>query len=213
MPVHLIHGFNVSDGGENTVGKLEPYMKGVGNVFPHDTGWTGLLFLKCNNEEAVAQIERFLFPGSVLIGHSNAGLIIWQLTQKYPDKIAGVILINPALRRDTQWPKGMNVLCLHNSTDWVVQLGRMWARLVSLGGLRFHGWGAAGRYGFDQRMPTLSNWDTASNLFGENRLKGHSGMFEDEKVKHWGKTIARIARGWIMLYAQSRGLRPNLPSN
>lgn len=197
MAVHLIHGFNVSDGGKNTVRKLEPFIPGMEKA--HDYGWTGLLFLKCNNAEAVRQIEAKIQPGDILIGHSNAGLIIWELAQKHADNLAGVILINPALRRDTIWPEGLHVMCLHNSTDWVVQLGRMWARLVSLGGLRFHGWGAAGRYGFDQKSETLSNWDTASNMWSV-RTEGHSGIFKEPSLSHWGKIIARIAVAWQQLY-------------
>ena len=200
MTVHLVHGFNVSDGGKDTVRRLEPFIPG--SEIAYDYGWTGLLFLKCNNAKAIAHIEPRIKPGDILIGHSNGALIIWQLVQKHADKLAGVILINPALRRDTIWPDGLQVLCLYNSTDWVVQLGRIWARLVSLGGLRFHGWGAAGRYGFDQKSETLSNWDTNSNAFSV-RVEGHSGLFKEPGLTYWGRIIARIVVGWCQLYGQN----------
>ncbi len=187
MATWVIHGFNVRDGGKGSVDRLTAYLeKPVRNC---DYGWTNLITLRCVNARTVNRMARLVKPGDVLIGHSNGALIAWEIAQRVQG-LAGVAVINAAMRRDTLWPKGLPVLCLHNSTDWVVQLGLMWSRLVSAGGyLHPHGWGAAGRYGFTTGQPMVSNWDTAMDYW-KHPVKGHSGMFQTpEDARYWGTLI------------------------
>lgn len=194
--VHLIHGFNVSDGGRASIRKLEPYIKG--SEISHDYGWTELLMLKATNDAAVEQILAKFQPGDFLIGHSNGGLVEYRLAEILGDQLGGIICINPALRRDVIWPGNFPVLCLYNSQDWVVQLGRAWATLVTCSGIRPHGWGAAGRYGFthDRRVQHV---DTAETVWGDMAVRGwmtHSQIFHDELVAFWGRFIDE----WIDAY-------------
>ena len=189
MPqVHLIHGFNVSDGGRGSVGTLRQYIPGTEML--HDYGWTGLFFLRRRNRKAVAQILPYIRKGDFIVAHSNGALIAWKIAMLMGDNLGGVVVFNAALRRDTQWPAGVPVLCLHNSTDWVVQLGRIWGRLVSLGGLNPHGWGAAGRYGFNQ--VTVVNRDMSA-AWWDFPVHGHSGQFQKKAAPYWGGQVA----GWI----------------
>jgi len=201
MAIHLIHGFNVGDGGKSTVRRLEPFLEGP--VVAHDYGWTFLFSLRCRNARAIEEIVACLQPGDVLVGHSNAAWIIWQLAQDHADKLAGVVVINPALRRDTLWPESLRVMCIHNSTDWVVELGRWWSRLVSLGGLNFHGWGAAGRHGFTRGQPKVTNWDSHKGVITDP-VSGHSGLFSPPAVRAWGALIGKLASAWKRLYRQSQ---------
>lgn len=188
MTVHLIHGFNVWDGGQGSVGKLRPFIKGTETL--HDYGYTELFMLRCANRRAVTQILAHIKPGDFLVGHSNGGLICWELARILKDKLGGIVVINPALRRDSLWPHEVPVLCLHNSKDWIVQLGRAWSRLVSMGGLNFHGWGAAGRYGFDNTNGgRVANFDTADEEIWGEPVQGHSAIFEDDAVAYWGHII------------------------
>lgn len=190
MTVYLLHGFNVGDGGKNTIARLEPYLPGTEVL--HAYGWVGLIRLRCVNARTVQELEREVQPGDVVIGHSNGCLIAWELSRRV--HLGAVVCINPALRRDTLWSSDTPVLCLHNSTDWVVQLGRWWGRLTSLGGIRPHGWGAAGRYGFDPQE-NVACWDTAAPYW-PHPVKGHSGVFKDpEALAYWGHAIA----GWLAL--------------
>jgi pimeloyl-ACP methyl ester carboxylesterase len=186
MATHLIHGFNVWDGGLDTVGRLTVYIKG--KVILHDYGWTGLLGLACNNRSAVEKIIKAFEPGDSIIAHSNGCLIAWQAVELLGDNVKSVVCINPALRRDAVWHKGVDVMCLHNSTDWVVQLGRMWGRLFPFDGVEAQGWGAAGRYGFTSPHGKLSNWDTAMNYWKEP-AKGHSGVFSVRCLPYWGGLV------------------------
>lgn len=188
MTVHLIHGFNVSDGGRGSVGRLQPHIPGA--EIAHDYGWAGLVGLRCKNQKAIREILPKIKQGDVLIGHSNGALICWELARRLKGKLGAVIVINPAMRRDALWPAGLPVLCLSNTDDWIVTLGRAWGRLASVGGLAPHGWGAAGRYGFTTGQKNVKSWNTANPLvWGDNAVSGHSALFSDDKVAYWGSRI------------------------
>lgn len=191
MTTWLVHGFNVTDGGRGSVGRLKPHL--AGDVRGFSYGWTGLLKLRVTNAQATRQLLARVKPGDVLIGHSNGALVCLNVAREF-QRLGAVVVINPALRRDTRWPSGLPVLCLANSTDWVVQVGRAWSRLVSLGGLTPHGWGAAGRYGFTAGQPHVSSWDTAAGHWGVP-AEGHSGIFAPRCVKYWGALV----RSWLSI--------------
>jgi len=173
------------------VGKLAPYLPQPTQIMSY--GWTGLVGLPCANRRAIRKLLQRVKPGDTLVAHSNGCLIAWQAAQILGDQLAAVVCINPALRRDTEWPAGLPVLCLANSTDWVVQLGRIWGRLYP-DGIAAQGWGAAGRYGFTKPNPAVSNWDTAMGWW-EVPVTGHSGVFKDPAAPYWGKRIAN----WLEL--------------
>lgn len=216
MTIWLIHGVNVSDGGAESIGRLSPHI--AGNVVSVDYGWTGIITLRCTNRAVVADLMRKVKPGDVLIGHSNGALICWELAQRLKDRLGAVVVINPAMRRDSRWPDGLPVLCLANSTDWVVQLGRMWSRAVDVSytgivplmlesaikgsGTLFksafqfkpHGWGAAGRYGFTTNQKSVTNFDTAETWWTVP-VRGHSGVFAPGAAWYWGGIIDRWLAG------------------
>lgn len=185
MTTWLIHGFNITDGGAGTVGKLKPHLPHP--AIGYNYGWTGLAGLSCANRRAVKGLLMRVRPGDSLAAHSNGCLIAWQVAQVMGSRLSSVVCINPALRRDARWPKGLPVLCLANSRDWVVQLGRVWGRLTELDGVQAQGWGAAGRYGFTGHQSSVDNIDTAMAWWGKPVL-GHSGVFDE--AEHWGRIIA-----------------------
>lgn len=188
MTTHLIHGFNVTDGGRGTIANLKPYFH---KPIVHSIGLVGLFDLRCKNKRIVESLKNSIGPDDVLIGHSNGALIIYRLLQAGVRPKA-VILFNAALRRDTEFPNDVPVLNLHSSNDWVVQLGRMWSRLVSLGGLTPHGWGAAGRYGLTSYQKTVYNFDMGEDYLS-HAVTGHSDALKPPKVKYW----AKFANNWL----------------
>lgn len=193
MTTWLIHGFNVSDGGRGSIGKLERFLSG--HVVRFSYGWTGLFRLRFTNKQAVRALLRLVKPGDVLIGHSNGALICWEVAEQMGDALGGVVVINPAMRRDTLWAKGVKVLCIYNSKDWVVQLGRAWSRLVSLGGITPHGWGAAGRYGFTHDKKVL-HMDSADDHWSFP-VAGHSMIFKRPALPYWAKLIRQTVNNWL----------------
>lgn len=194
---HFIHGFNVRDGGSNTVGKLAPYFALSGfDVVNHDFGWKFLFLLRRKNRAAVRQLLDTVADGDVLVLHSNAGLLGWMLTVEMARRRTApglVICIQPALRRDTDWPPSVKVLCLYNKRDWVVELGRIWGRFASVARpwRARHGWGSAGRHGFSSVSPNIASWDTGVPPVPAT---GHSGIFQTEQHLYWGLRLVLYAR-------------------
>lgn len=183
----MIHGFNVRDGGRGTIAKMKKFFS-----FPvvHKIGWIGLIELRWRNKQIVRDILPLITSKDILVGHSNAALIIYRLIESGA-KPKAIILFNAALRRDARWPDDILVLNFHSSSDWVVQMARWWSRLTSLGGLTPHGWGAAGRYGFTSGQKNVTNIDMLMNQ-DRRAIDSHSGVFDSEHINYWG----RIAGDW-----------------
>lgn len=188
---HLLHGFNVRDGGAATTDTLQPYFRLRGwDVVQHDYGWVGLIGLRFRNEDVVGRMLKVVKPGDVVVAHSNGCLITHQLAREGA-QLGAVVCIQPALRRDCTWPESLPVLCVYNDKDWVVQLGRIWGRLSSaLTPFKPHGWGAAGRYGFTAGQRNVENWNTNHGQFP---VTGHSEIFQPLSRAYWGPRIAHWA--------------------
>lgn len=200
MRAHLFHGFNVSDGGSNTIDKLAPFFL-LNNipVMDHNYGWVGLLGLRRRNNKTTVRALPLIQVGDVLVAHSNGCLIAWELVEAGAP-VSAVICIQPALRRDTIWREDVSVLCLYNKRDWIVSLGRMWGRFVSVANpfANRHGWGAAGRHGFTVEQHNVTNWDTDRGLYP---ARGHNGIFDTGPVLHWGPEIIRWVKQQAMAEA------------
>lgn len=195
MAEHFIHGFNVWDGGEGTLGNIAPYFD---DPVLHDYGWTFLFRLRFTNDRTVERLLKHIEPGDVLVAHSNGCLIAWQLVMAGAP-VSAVICIQPALRKDTLWPENLPVLCCHNKKDWIVNLGRVWGRLMSVTQpwRERHGWGAAGRHGFTSRQPRVVNWDTDVGVYP---AQYHSGFFRIPARAYWGPLVG----DWRRLHLPQR---------
>ena len=181
--VHLIHGFNSWKSGQGTVDKLAPFFHDQGyNVVDHDYGWVFLLRLRFVNSRAVEQIQDQIDRGDIIVAFSNGALIAWHLVEAGA-RPSAVVCIQPALRRDTPWPVWLPVLCVYNSKDMAVSMGRAWGRLAST--WKRHGWGAAGRHGFLQRG-NISNMRTD---VPPEPAEGHGGIWSTAPLLYWGDRI------------------------
>lgn len=183
---HLIHGFNVSDGGRGSVRRLARWLP---DPVPHTYGWVFLLRLRWINDRTVEEMLPTIRPGDVLIAHSNGCLIAWRLVMAGAP-VAAVVCIQPALRRDTHWPERLPVLCCHNQDDGAVGWGRIWGRFISVANpwRNRHGWGAAGKHGFTAGQALVTNWDTGDDAIPAT---GHSGIFREPALSRWGPKISR----------------------
>lgn len=193
--VHLIHGFNVRDGGEGSIGKLRPFFEDKGyEVILHDYGWVFLFLLRFKSKIAIERISIAVEDGDILVGHSHGCLICWGITQKGV-KPGAVVCIQPSMRRDTLWPHDVPVLCLYNKRDWIVALGRMWGRFTSV--LRpwrdRHGWGSAGRHGFTSKQKLVLSIESCQD-WGSFSACWHSGIFKKPPILFWAQRIV----AWVM---------------
>lgn len=208
MRVHLIHGFNVSDGGARSLGHLKEALTAAGHVpVMHDYGWTGPLRLRLRNRRTVAQLLEKIEPGDAVIGHSNGALIARKLALGAPDRIRAVVCIQPCVRRDIAWSPAIRVLCLYNPYDWIVNVGRVWGRMATLATpWAPHGWGAAGRYGFTTPQPNVEQWDTSNPHWGIP-ARGHSEALRVPAIYYWRSKISL----WLSAVEAEAGARDNDP--
>ncbi len=191
--VHILNGaFTRRSSGLGSMANVVPYLESHGlEVAPHIYGWVDPINVREANQQIAEQIARVCQPGDVLMGFSNSGLIVHDAIEAGAQPCAAVVL-QPALRRDTQWPDGeYRVLCTFNRGDWVVQLSRSWGRLVQRTGVEWHGWGAAGRHGFTHPDPRITNWDT-------HPITGHRGPTQASEVlapvARWTKSQIALAQ-------------------
>lgn len=180
MRVHLVHGFNVSDGGANTTDRLTPYFEVNGHeVIQHDYGWFGFLSVRFRNHSVAEKIAKATTGEGydVGVGHSNGCAIL--LDAASMGKFDGLILINPALDRDADIPDGVRwVHVYHNSGDKPVK----WAKWLPM-----HPWGDMGRVGYCGMDGRVMNF-SGDRL--EPRLSGHSDIFSPDKLPVWGSRLA-----------------------
>jgi hypothetical protein len=170
---HIVHGFNVTDGGQRTTDRLMPYIKKAGiSILDHDYGYFGLLQVRfCNGgiAEAIKSIAR---KGDIGIGHSNGCAILAEAARRgAPFK--GLVLIHPALDDDYLIaPQVEFVHVYHSEKDQAVWFAKL---------LRFnHPWGAMGRVGYTGSDSRYKNY---------NDDEPHSGTFEN--ISKWGPLIMR----------------------
>lgn len=179
---HLVHGFNVTDGGANTTDKLRPHFEARGfRVVEHDTAWghsliRNLLSVRFGNAKRSEALAQKIKSGDLLVGHSNGCLLIsmacWLLAQLEETAGVRVVLFNPAMDVDTPLsPVISNALVFHTKSDRTVWSARL---------LRGHRWGEAGRVGLGGVSSSRVH-NCAYETLGFADLK-HSGIFADEKA-------------------------------
>ena len=183
------HGFNVGDGGTGSVDKLKPYFKNLGyDIYDFDYHWVFLLGVRFFNSffakrmvQLTKNLRQNLYTEIVICGHSNGCAISWRAAKMgaYIDKL---VLINPALNNDVDFPKQIKKIHVWFSpSDPYVKLAR-W--------LIFHTWGNCGSTGWKGKPDSrVTNFNKEEDF--EVISKTHSDVFSDEKIKYFGPIIAQ----------------------
>lgn len=123
---HLVHGFNVSDGGEGTVGRLKPYLESPGDavrVFSY--GWIGLLGAWFLSPRIVKQLASGVAPNDIGVGHSHGCTLLHRAAwQGAPFK--RLAYINPALSSNApRAPQVERIDVYFNDGDHPVKFGAL----------------------------------------------------------------------------------------
>ncbi len=168
MDFVIIHGFNVRDGGKESIDKIINPLKELcpeANIIEADYGWLGFFGVRFfTNWIAKNKIAPLIPDGATVICHSH-GAVMALKTVYYGAKIKNLVLINPALDKDTQFPCSIEkILVYANEDDWIVS-----ASMIR----PFLPWGEMGRtgyIGYDERV---------QNIFTKPvfRVSGHSDIF------------------------------------
>lgn len=170
--VHLVHGFNVKDGGQNTTDKLIPYLKGARfRVMDHDYGYFGLLRVRLCNGGVSELVKAATDKGDIGVGHSNGCAVLAEAAARGAP-FAGLVFLNPALDQDYSIARHVSwVHVYHSQKDVAVLMAKV---------LRFnHPWGAMGRLGYTGTDPRVTNIDYTPF--------GHSDVFKQLDI--WGPRI------------------------
>lgn len=183
MPtVHLLHGFNVSDGGKASIDRLIPHLRDKGFIIrEHDYGWRGLLGVLFFNQSIAEELAEHIKEGDICIGHSNGCAIIYRTSLITP--ITGVVFINPALDVDlaanADW-----VHVYHNEDDLPVKIAsKIW----------FVKWGQQGRIGYKGDQDYVTQFD-CKHTHAMPSVSGHSDIFN---YHSWRERISmNMAVAW-----------------
>jgi pimeloyl-ACP methyl ester carboxylesterase len=177
----LIHGFNVRDEGNSTVGTLVPYLQAAGfHVKRPRYGWRGLLGVRYLNDTFSQLIADLSEPGDTLIGHSNGCAIAVQAVEKTEHEFDRLVLINPALDSDYLFPSNVRRIDVwHSPSDAPVRFAKL---------LPWHSWGDMGAVGYrglyDPRVRSFNK----ENGF-EVSSSSHSDVFAPGKVEFFAPII------------------------
>lgn len=175
----LLHGFNVSDGGVSTVGRLLPLLPDS-KVWSY--GWLGLFGVRFFNGRIARMLADSLTDGCVVVGHSNAAAIIHRALQlDNCPSIKRVVLIRPALDSSVEFgDKVERVDVFHHHDDLPVSMSRF---------IPCHEWGDMGAVGYEGDELNVFNHDS-SVLFGE--YAGHHSAFANESFGAFAKYLVRL---------------------
>jgi len=180
MKIVLIHGFNVRDGGKNTIDKLAPYLEAAGHEVERDEadyGHFGLFMVRLRKHSAVRRIVKALETADVVVDHSNGANyenkaleLLHHHARRYQ-----VIRLSPALNRKTSAAANVTACTVfHTRTDFWVWLS---------GFLPLHPWGRQGQLGYKGADERMHNRDFS------DLVKGHSDYFKDENVEFVAKEV------------------------
>ena len=188
-----LHGYNVSDGGRATVDMLDPHLTDY-DYRDLDYGHFNLIDVRLKNKDVAFALimQTHIKDQEVWLGHSNGSAIIFEALQKvdgvrkrFSDKSRkwplpkGIILINPALDSDIEFPEGDYFIHIYYSpsddpTWWAKWLFR-------------HPWGSMGRDGYTGKQdPRIKQWNEM-DLLGKNIE--HSGVFKPANVEAFSKIM------------------------
>ena len=179
----LVHGYNVWDGGQATVGKLQSFLEVRGvDCIVLNYGWTGLIGTYKHNSSIAARIGKAAHAARlagytvIAFGHSNGCAILHMATTRFSAYIPFMTYVNPALGK-TMHP-GRNVESLHvwhSPSDAPVR----WAKY-----LPFHPWGEMGATGYTGDDKRVTNFDKQYGYPVSSRE--HSDMFLVEGLPFFG---------------------------
>ncbi len=120
--------------------------------------------------------------GDIIVAHSN-GAVITKLLLEKGAKLSGVVLLDPALDRDTAMPKVVDwVHVYHSPSD-------MWVWIAKW--IPNHPWGDQGMVGFTGSDSRYTNISTQKRMLS---FTDHSDYWDDDEIASWCSLIARNTR-------------------
>lgn len=187
----LVHGFNVSDGGQGSVGMLEPFLAAQG-IVPHRLNYThfGFLEARLRNAKVAQTVSRIAYNlklrGDTVMafGHSNGAAILHLATTHYDAKIDHLVYVNPALQRELapgRHVKSCDVW--HSPSDMPVAIAEF-IRKLTFSAINSRPWGDMGAFGYVGEDKRMRNFNKESDYLVSS--EGHSDVWQLDKLAYFG---------------------------
>lgn len=182
MKCHLVHGFNVRDGGKKTIDRLIPYLNHDEiSVIQHDYGHLNIWGVLRKNKYIANDIKPKLKSIDVAISHSNGCAILAKSLQQGA-KIDKLILIAAALDKNFVFPDGVNEIhVFYSKNDNTVVLAK-WLRKLVFWRNTFL-WGEMGHTGYKGNDPRVTNHELKTK---------HSKMFNNRNIEEFAEQVTDI---------------------
>lgn len=184
MRIHIVHGI-LDTVGTSGLLRLIPYLKAAGfDVRSPDYGLITAAETRLANPIIVRTIAPYIEPGDLYVGHSNGCAIGYDLVLA-GTPLAGLVLINAALRQDIALPLDMWADVYYNQGDDATVAAVLAERL----GLVDPVWGEMGHAGYLGVHPKVCNINCGKPPEGLPVISGHGDIFNH--LDTWGPFIAR----------------------
>jgi hypothetical protein len=192
--VHLVHGFNVHDGGKETIGKLKDFFIADGyfaNMVNY--GWIGLGGVAIKNPKIARTLVDIVGEGDIGVGHSNGCAILHQAACEGA-KFKKLVFINPALDVSRVVPPHVEEIHVwHSPSDGPVRTWSQVERFLPFIQTFFnHPWGEMGAKGYVGEDPRYKNFNKESDF--RMSSNAHSDMFDWDKISYFGREIVKKLR-------------------
>ncbi len=185
----LVHGFNVRDGGRDTVGMLAPFFTEAGyDVIILRYGLFGFFRVYRKNDKIAKRVRQIAKSAKAAgytvaaVGHSNGCDILHRAANKHGAPIDHLTFVNPALGKSMAPIGACDVW--YNAEDKAVK----WAKLLPK-----HPWGEMGATGYVGKVPHKLTRNHDTGMGYPVRVSGHSDIFTPEKLAFFGGEIVDTA--------------------
>lgn len=193
--VWLVHGFNVTDGGAGSIGKLAPFFEAAGfEVKTFRYGWFALLMIlpataRLVNRRLARLLADIIRAGDIIAGHSNGGCIA-KIATDLGAPAGQLVLINAALDADVTFaPQIGHIHIWHSPSDKPVAIARILPR---------HPWGDMGAIGYRGPYdPRVTSYNKENGFPVSSRE--HSDVFKPHILSFFGPQIVRSVLNHIPL--------------
>jgi pimeloyl-ACP methyl ester carboxylesterase len=200
MRVHFVHGI-LDPVGTAGLLKLVPFFQQAGfDCRVPDYGLITAVETRIANPIIVRTLKPYIGPDDIYIGHSNGCAIAYDLIRGERVKVAGLVLINAALKRDIELPEPTWADVYHNAGDEATVAAVAAARL----GLADSVWGDMGHSGYEGTNARITNIDCgrsalayAAGVTALPPVSGHSDLFTAGKIEAWGPYILQRVLSWL----------------
>jgi len=197
----LIHGYNISDGGESTTGRLYEWAEKYGFTDIHEFkyGRFDLIKVAWNSKKVARDLADLIGDKpTVVIAHSHGNVIADLAATEFKAPIIYHIGINAALSVNADFAQQVRKMDNYFTPgDRVVTFSKWWRRLRGpLAWIRPNYWGEAGRKGIkitDENKDQVANFNMQDSPSGLLPIDGHSEFFKYRSLRDWAPELFSMA--------------------